>query len=116
LPELLRLIRFAKIAALFAGALTIFCAFVIVGWQMTSFLKDGSWPALPLSSVVNMPGYRRDAIYLSASVNEIERNQLATVIDALLRIPAIVPLLLALVPLTAFYRWLTRTEKRHSEK
>jgi hypothetical protein len=105
-----RLIRFTKVVSLVANAWTIFYAVLIVGWQITSLLRGRSWPALPLSSVINKLGSERGAIYATTSVNEIE----SSVVDALLRVPAIVPLLLVSALLTAFYLWLARTEKRCS--
>jgi hypothetical protein len=110
LHPFLRLVRFAKVASLVANAWTIFYAVLIVGWQITSLLREGSWPALPLSSVINKLGYERGAIYATASAHEIE----SSVVDALLRVPAIVPLLLASALLTAFYLWLASTEKTYS--
>ena len=96
--------------ALVADLWTILYVVLIVGWQITSLLREGSWPALPLSSVINKLGYERGAINATASAHEIE----SSVLDALLRVPAIVPLLLASALLTAFYLWLARTEKRYS--
>jgi len=100
--------------ALVADIWTILYAVLIVGWQITSLLREGSWPALPLSSIINKLEFNRGAIYATASADEIERSQLANVIDAMLRVPAIVPLLLAAALLTAFYLWLTDIEKRYS--
>ena len=110
MPAFLRLIRFAKIAALVAIAWTFFYAVFIIGWQINIFLRQGSWPTLPLSSVINKLEYEPGAIYATASAHEIE----SSVVDALLRVSAIVPLLLASALLTAFYLWLARTEKRYS--
>jgi hypothetical protein len=92
------------------NAWTIFYAILIVGWQITSLLREGSWPALPLSSVINKLGYERGAIYATSSAREVE----SSVADTLLGVPAIVPLFLASALLTAFYLWLARTEKRYS--
>jgi hypothetical protein len=100
--------------ALVADIWTILYAVLIVGWQITSLLREGSWPALPLSSIINKLEFNRGAIYATASTDEIERSQLANVIDAMLRVPAIVPLLLAAALLTAFYLWLTDIEKQYS--
>jgi hypothetical protein len=100
--------------ALVADLWTILYAVLIVGWQITSLLREGSWPALPLSSIINKLEFNRGAIYAIASTGEIERSQLANIIDAVLRVPAIVPLLLAAALLTAFYLWLTDIEKRYS--
>jgi hypothetical protein len=103
-------IRFARMASLVANAWTIVYAVMIVGWQISTLLKEGSWPALPLSSVIHKLGYGRGAIDATASDHEIS----SSVLDMLLRVPAIVPLLLASALLTIFYLWLARTEKRYS--
>ena len=100
--------------ALVADIWTIFNAVLIVGWQIIIFLKKGSWPALPLSSVFNKLESDHGAIYATASAGEIKSSQLANVVDAMLRVPTIVPLLVAAVLLTAFYLWLMHTEKRYS--
>ena len=100
--------------ALVADLWTILYVVLIVGWQITSLLREGSWSALPLSSIINKLEFNRGAIYATASTGEIETSQLANVIDAMLRVPAIVPLLLAAALLTAFYLWLTDMEKRYS--
>jgi hypothetical protein len=110
LPAFLRLIRFTRMTALVANIWTIFYAVLIVSWQIENFLKARSWPALPLSFVINKLEYEPGAIYATASAHEIE----SSVVDALLRVPVIVPLLLASALLTAFYLWLARTEKRYS--
>jgi hypothetical protein len=104
------LIRFAKVTSLVVNAWTIVYAVLIVGWQISSLLREGSWPALPLSSVIHKLGYGRGAIDATASVHEID----SSVVDTLLRVPAIVPVLLASALLTAFYLWLARAEKRYS--
>lgn len=109
-----RLIRFAKMTALVADIWTILYAVLIVGWQITSFLREGSWPALPLASVINKLELSGGAIYATASVGETQRGQLEYVTDAMLSVPAIVLLLLAAALLTAFYLWLTDMEKRYS--
>jgi hypothetical protein len=114
LPAFFRLIRFARMAALVADVWTIFYAVLIISWQIENFLIAGSWPALPLSSIINKLEFNRGAINATASAGEIEISQPATVVDAILRVPAIVPVLLAASLLTAFYLWLGRTEKRYS--
>jgi hypothetical protein len=115
LPAFLRLIRFAKVVALVADAWTALCAVLIVGWQIVIFLREGSWPALPLSFVFNTPIYPRDEIYSTASIEKIEPNHLKKLADALLQIPLIVPLLLGTALITVFYLWLSHIEKRYSE-
>ena len=111
----LRLIRFARMTALVADIWTIFCAVLIVGWQVTIFLKEGSWHALPLASVFNTLEFNRGEIYSTASIDKIERSHSANLADALLQVPVIVPLLLGAAFLTAFYLWLSDIERRHSQ-
>jgi hypothetical protein len=114
LPEFIRLIRFAKIAALIAGIWTIFYAILIVGWQITIFFREGSWPTLPLSSIFNIVGTDRGAILTPASTEKFQTSNLENLVEVLLRVPAIVALLLAAALLAAFYAWLMHAEKRHS--
>jgi hypothetical protein len=96
LPAFFRLIRLAKTVALIADILTIIFAVFIVGWQINIFLRQGAWPALPLAFFFNNLG-RGDAV------------------NALLLVPTIVPLLLAMAFLTAFYLWLTHIERQYSK-
>ena len=114
MPAFLRLIRFAKMATLVAGILTIFEAVLVVSLQVVVFLREGSWHALTVSSVFDNTKTGRGGIYVPASVGEVEKNHQTDVVDALLQVPVIVPLLLAAALLTAFYLWLTHTEKRSS--
>ena len=100
--------------ALVADIWTILYAVLIVGWQITTFLREGSWPALPLASVINKLELSGGANYGTASVGEIQGGQLEYVTDVMLSVPAIVLLLLAAALLTAFYLWLTDMEKRYS--
>ena len=107
----LRLIRFARMTALLANVLTIFCAVLIVGWQTIIFLREGNWHALPLSFVLNSDS--RGEVYSTASIAKIERGHLANLADALLQAPVIMPLLLAAALLTAFYLWLSNIERQY---
>ena len=102
-------------AALVADIWTLLYAVFVVGWQITSFVRYGDWPALPLASVINKLESGRVATYATASVGEVQKGHLPNMIDALLRIPAIVLLLLAAGLLTVFYRWLTHIERRYFE-
>ena len=96
--------------ALVADIWTIFYVVLIVGWQIIIFLRDGSWRALPLSTVFNMLEYGRDESYSA----KIERNHPANLAEAFLQVPTILPLLSAAAILTAFYLWLSKTERRYS--
>ena len=85
----------------------------MVDWQITSLLREGIWPTLPLASIIDKLEFNRSAIYATASGGEIESSKLQNIIDITLRVPAIVPLLLAGALLTAFYIWLTDLEKKY---
>jgi hypothetical protein len=98
--------------ALVANIWTIFCAVLIVGWQMIVFLREGSWRSLPLSIIFNTAEDGHGEIYATASIDKIERNHLPNFADTLLQIPVIVPLLLGAALLTAFYLWLSDNERR----
>lgn len=111
LPAFLRLVRFAKVTALVADIWTIFCAVLVLGWEMLIFLKEGSWHTLPLSSVFNTTRFSNDEVYSTASIDIIKKDH---PVDALLQIPVIVPLLLAAALLTLFYLWLLNIERRCS--
>ena len=107
-----RLVRFAKLTALIAGVWTIFCAVLVVGWQITIFLKDGSWQALPLSLVINTSGHNPDEVYSTASIDKIGGNRATNLTDVLLQMPIVIPLFLGAAFLTVFYLWLSDVERR----
>ena len=113
-PPLLsvRFVRFAKLTALFANVLTVFSAVLIVGWQITILLKDGSWTALPLSLVFSTP---KAEVYSTASIDKIGESRVTNFTDVLLQVPIIVPMVLAAAFLTAFYLWLSSLEKEISK-
>jgi hypothetical protein len=104
------LVRFAKLTAVIADVSTIFCAVLIVGWQIIIFLRDGSWRALPLSLVLNASEYNHGEV--TGSIDKTGGKLVTNFIDALLQVPIIVPLLLATAFLTAFYLWLSDIERR----
>jgi hypothetical protein len=106
------LIRFAKLTVLIANALTIVCAILIFGWQITVFLRDGSWRALPLSFVLNPRQYGSNEVFLTASIDKVGESQSTGFVDALLHVPTSIMLLLGVAFLTAFYSWLSNIEKR----
>ena len=108
-----RFIRFAKLTALFADVSTIFSAVLIVGWQIVTLLKDGSWPALPLSLVFSTP---KGEVYSTASIEKNgESHQATNLIDVLLQVPIIMLLLLGVAFLTAFYVWLSSVEREFTK-
>ena len=106
------LIRFTKLAALAANAWTIVYIVLIVGWQLTTLLGSWEWPALPLSTVIGKLQHSRDTAFVTGSVSGIDPSA----VDTLLRVPVLIPLLLASALLTVFYLWLASTEKRYLRK
>ena len=106
-----RFIRFAKLTVLISDVLTIVCAVLIVSWQAIVFVRDGRWQALPLSLIVTSQR-SSDEIYSTASIDKIEAGQAVNSLDTLLQVPIIFLLLLAAAFLTAFYLWLSNTEKQ----
>ena len=114
MPASLGFIRFARMTALVADIWTMFCAVLIAGWQMIIFLREGRWHALPLSSVFGTLESSRGEVYSTASTDKIERGHVTNLVDVLLQVPVIVPLLLGAALLTAFYLWLSDSERRSS--
>ena len=106
------LIRFAKLTVLTANVLTIFCAVLIVGWQITIFLRDGSWRALPLSFFLSPRPNGIGEVFVTASIDKLGGSQSTAFVDALIHVPASLILLLGVAFLTAFYWWLSNIEKR----
>ena len=100
-------------AALIADLWTFAYVFLIVGWQINIFLKKGSWPTLSAKSALNTLGQGHHVIYATAQTRGDEGNHLSNAVDALLQVPAIVPLLLAAALLTTFYKWLKDVERRY---
>ena len=113
MTTVLRLVRFTRVTAFVAAACTLCCAVLIVGWQTVSWLKEGTWPVLRLSTVIKKLKGDRGEIYVIASADEIEKSLPTSLVDALLGVPAIVPLLVAFILMVAFYLWLKRTENQY---
>ena len=108
-----RLVRFAKLMALIADVSTFFCVFLIVAWQITIFLRDGSWRALPLSLVFSTSKYDQGEVYSTASIDKIVASHIA---EVHLQLPIIIVLLLGAAALTAFYSWISAVEKELTNK
>jgi hypothetical protein len=108
--DFLGLVRVAKAAALIGAGWTICCALLLLGWQTKTWIDDEIWPTLPVSTVVNKvvigPG-----VYLTASAEEPKLSLMSTICE----VPAIVPLLVALALLIAFYLWLGHTERSYAK-
>ena len=96
-----QLVKFTKISTLFAAALTILCAVILFGGQITSWIQNGVWKQAD-----------RNGTYVTASVKKVETGSpIKEVSDWLLGIPAIVPLLIMSALLLAFYLKLSAIQK-----
>jgi ABC-type sulfate transport system permease component len=106
------LVKFTKISTLFAAALTILCAVMLFGWQITSWIQNGVWNAYPVSLVISSLQADRNGTYVTASVKKVETGSpIKEVSDWLLDIPAIVPLLIMSALLLVFYLKLSAIQK-----
>jgi hypothetical protein len=106
-PAFVRLVRVARITSLLALGWTMLCGAMIVGWQATSWVRDGYWPELSTSFILTV--LERNAVYQTASSEKVQTSA-----DPLLEVPAIVPILVASALLTAFYLWLLKVDRRSS--
>jgi hypothetical protein len=104
-------VKFAKIAALLSAGWTFLCGALIVGLQVTLWLRNGIWETYSLSSVIKVLESNQNIKYVTASSDKFETEGMA---DWLLEIPAMVPLLIALALLLSFYWRLTIIERRNS--
>jgi hypothetical protein len=106
------IIKSAKLLVTLSGALTIFCALLVVGLQVASWKKSGVWNPYPLSSVIESIKDDRDDIYVTASVGpSAELTSRQPLIEWVLGVPVIVLLMAAAVMHFALYLYLTRLEK-----
>jgi hypothetical protein len=102
----------AKLLVTLSGALTIFCALLVVGLQIASWKKTGVWNPYPLSSVIESIKDDGADIYVTASVGTpADETIRPALIEWVLGIPAIVLLMAAAVMHFALYLYITRLEK-----
>jgi hypothetical protein len=108
-----RLLRFAKATTLFSAAWTIMCAVFLTVGQIALWLKNGVWDSYPISSVINRLKTDQAPPYLLASSDKLDAELINNpeLANWLLRIPAIVPLLIASALLLAFYLLIRVIEK-----
>ena len=101
----LRLVRFTKTIALISALWTIVCSVLLVGSQVTFWLRDGLWNSYPLAAIIKGD---REITYSTASYTE------RGIVDWILETPTIVPLVIAATLLLALYSWLATIEKQNS--
>src|ERR1700722_9632590 len=84
------IIKSAKLLVTLSGALTIFCALLVVGLQVASWKETGVWNPYPLSSVIESIKDDGADIYVTASVGPpAEETIRQGLIEWILGIPAI---------------------------
>ena len=105
-----RLIKFTKATVIIAFAWTGLCAAVLTAHQTIVYLQTGEWDGYPISSVIRS---RDNVTYTMASSRKIDADHSSVnqIFDWVLEIPAIVPLLIALLALLLFWAHLSRVEK-----
>jgi hypothetical protein len=108
-----RVVKFAKTAALLSAVWTVLCAMLVVGFQVTFWVRNDVWDAYRISSVIKSLEGDRAVRYVTASVDNFEsevtiRHMIA---EWLLGMPAIVPLLIVAALQVAFYLRLAGIDK-----
>jgi hypothetical protein len=109
-----RFVRLARLITTLSAALTILCAVMVVGLQVTSWIKNGVWEAYLVSSVIESMKSDRYDVYITASVDR-QGTVRHGMLDWVMGIPAIVPLVVAAVLHFAFYSYLATLEEKVSK-
>ena len=116
LSALQRVVTIAKLATLLSAVSTILCAVVIVGVQVTAWIRTGMWEAYRLGSVIRgLKGGHAD-VYVTASTTKTatELTDTQVLLDWFLEIPT-TALLLAVAALHfAFYLYVVAIEQRQN--
>jgi hypothetical protein len=80
---------FLKIAARLSATGTFILAALILGWQVTLWMRTDEWSSFPISSALYLANLQPPAIYVTASVSDRPASlDLQTIIDWLLDLPA----------------------------
>jgi hypothetical protein len=86
---------------------------LLLGWQVTDWIKDSIWNPYPLSSLVESLNGNQNTTYVTASV---DTSTVATLkraaVEWLLEVPTIVPLLVVIALHLALYLYLAALEKK----
>jgi len=105
-----RLVRFTKITVLIAATWTSGCAAVLVAAQVIIWLQNDMWDAYPISSFVISQHEINYTVASSSKLNtdRINANQ---ILDWILGVPAMLPLLIAIVAPIGFCVRLSRIDQ-----
>jgi hypothetical protein len=118
LSALQRVVTIAKLTTLLSAALTILCAVVIVGAQVTVWIRTGIWESYRLGSVVRSLKAGDADVYVTASTPNSAPKLTTTqvMVDWLLEIPT-TPLLMVVVALhLAFYLYLVAIDAHSDDR
>ena len=112
-----RLIRFTKLVALAASVQTLLTAVLIAGFQISSWIRTGTWDAYSVSMLIASLKDRQDGIYVTASSPKSSSNwSWGELTSVMLETPAIIPVLAILSLLIIFLMWLKRLEQREMKE
>jgi hypothetical protein len=106
-----RFVHFIRYSVLAAGILTSAYIVFIVGWQITIFVHDGIWPHLTVSSALDLLNHNHGHDYETQATRSIRGANMDELTDALLGLPATMPLFVAAILLAVFYFYLRRVAK-----
>jgi hypothetical protein len=114
LSALQRVVTIAKLTTLLSGVLTILCAAVIFGVQITAWIQTGTWDAYRLASVIRTPKISHANVYVTASVSNFatELTNTQAMIDWLLEIPTTALFLVVAALNFAFYLYVLSFEEQ----
>ena len=107
-----RFINRSRVLVLLAGAVTGLAAGTIVMFQLGYWLVTGRWESVPVSRIFNMVPPEAP-VYRTTSINEPAQSiGPQSIFASMLDIPAMAPLLIALVLLMVFYKYLSTLKPR----
>jgi hypothetical protein len=104
-----RLVTYARMAVVAAGAVTASFIAAIVSLQLGFWLATQRWSPLPVSRIFELAEVDTATTYALASESSRPRTQGLT--EWLLDLPAIVVLFVALALFAVLYAWLASVEK-----
>jgi hypothetical protein len=102
-------VKLVRLIVIVSAVLTIFCAAVIFGWQVASWIQAGVWEAYPLSAVVEgLKNHPADVYFTASSDNfQSELTSKQVIADWILGIPITAILLVVAALHLVFYLYLT---------
>jgi hypothetical protein len=110
--DYLPFVRIVKITAIIAGILTGICILFIAAWQIVSFMDQGIWPTLTISSVLGI--LKQNYGHTMQATRGIGGLHFDGIEDQLLELPVVAPLTIAGGLVLALYLPLQRIEKRYA--